>query len=215
MIEVHSINKSEALRYLGKGKNVQPTEQILGLVDICEQELLTAITPKFVYKKIDLPDNNIMSGKDIEAHLQGCECAILMCATLGNNVDKLIRLNSVNAIDKALIIDALASACIEQVCDKVEEIIKTEYSEYNLTWRFSCGYGDYPLEMQSAFINLLDAPRKIGLCTNQNYTLEPTKSVTAIIGLSKNAIPKHRHSCLTCNMADTCKYRKGGLHCVF
>lgn len=215
MIEIQNINKSEALRYLGKGKNIKLTQQMLDLVDICEQEILSVITPKFIYKKIDLPNTQFMSGNDIETHLQGCEFAIIMCATLGNGVDKLIRLNSIRAMDKAVIIDALASACIEQVCDKVEEIIKSEYNNYNFTWRFSCGYGDYPIKMQSLFINLLDAPRKIGLCTNQNYILEPIKSVTAIIGLSKNVIPKHKRGCLSCNMKDTCQYRKGGLHCGF
>lgn len=32
---------------------------------------------------------------------------------------------------------------------------------------------------------MLDAPKKIGLCTNDNFLLTPTKSVTAVLGLSK------------------------------
>ena len=32
-----------------------------------------------------------------------------------------------------------------------------------LTWRFSCGYGDFPLSQQKDFVNALELPKRIGV----------------------------------------------------
>lgn len=40
-----------------------------------------------------------------------------------------------------------------------------------MTFRFSPGYGDYPIEMQKEYLRILDAPRKIGLTTGDSVCL--------------------------------------------
>ena len=82
-----------------------------------------------------------------------------------------------------------------------------------MTFRFSPGYGDYPIELQKDFLRILDAQRKIGLTVNDNFMLVPTKSVTAVLGLSKNPIEQKKRGCAVCNMRDKCKYRRNGEHC--
>ena len=101
------------------------------------------------------------------------------------------------------------------MCDEVENLIKAENPDKFLTWRFSPGYGDYPLSLQSELLRILDAPRKIGLCTNENSILTPTKSVTAVIGVSDNPIENKRKGCASCNLKTTCKFRKAGTRCEF
>lgn len=84
-----------------------------------------------------------------------------------------------------------------------------------MTFRFSPGYGDYPIRLQPNFLKVLDAPRKIGLCTNETFLLTPTKSVTAIMGISKNEIEKKKRGCAVCSLKGSCRFRKAGSHCGF
>ena len=116
----------------------------------------------------------------------------------------------------ALILDSMASTAIEQVCDTAEKEIREKISKDNfMTWRFSPGYGDLPITIQREFVRVTDAEKRIGLTVNEGGILLPRKSVTAIIGLSKEPIPKQRRGCAYCNMNKTCQFRKGGTHCGF
>ena len=212
MITLEKLNRSEAIRYLG-GAGIQMNDQMEVLMDECEKMVLEKAAPKFLYIELDLPCDTIMGGRDIANHLDGCEKAILMCATLGTEIDKLIRINQISDMAKAVVLDSFASVAVEQECNKVDEIIAEKYNGYNMTFRFSPGYGDYPISLQQDFLRMLDAPRKIGLTTNDNYLLMPIKSVTAVLGLSKNPIERKKRGCAICNMRGKCRFRKNGEHC--
>lgn len=212
MIELEKLNRNEAVRYLG-GAGIRLNYRMDVLMDECEKAVLEKALPKYLYVEKDLPCPQIMGGKDIESHLNGCEKAIVMCATVGSEVDKLIRISQISDMARAVVMDSLASVAVEQVCNAFDKIIAEKYSDYNMTFRFSPGYGDYPIELQKIILQMLDAPKKIGLCTNDNFLLTPTKSVTAVLGLSKNSIERKKRGCAICNMRDTCKFRRKGLHC--
>lgn len=212
MITLEKLNRSEAIRYLG-GAGIQMNDQMEVLMDECEKMVLEIAAPKFLYIELDLPCDTIMGGRDIANHLDGCEKAILMCATLGTEIDKLIRINQISDMAKAVVLDSFSSVAVEQVCNRVDEIIAEKYAGYNMTFRFSPGYGDYPISLQQDFLRMLDAPRKIGLTTNENFLLMPTKSVTAVMGLSKNPIERKKRGCAICNMRGKCRFRKNGEHC--
>lgn len=61
-----------------------------------------------------------------------------------------------------------------------------------MTDRFSCGYGDLPVSTQKAFLQVVDAERKIGLHVSESCMLVPEKSVTAIIGIAENSTASYR-----------------------
>ena len=212
MRELEELNRNEAVRYLG-GAGIRLNYRMDVLMDECEKAVLEKASPKYLYVEKDLPCPQIMGGKDIESHLNGCEKAIVMCATVGSEVDKLIRISQISDMARAVVMDSLASVAVEQVCNAFDKIIAEKYSAYNMTFRFSPGYGDYPIELQKIILQMLDAPKKIGLCTNDNFLLTPTKSVTAVLGLSKNPIERKKRGCAICNMRETCKFRRKGLHC--
>lgn len=214
MIELEKLNRNEAIRYLG-GSGIQMNEQMKSLMDECEKMVLEKAAPKYLYIELDLPCDEIMGGNDIANHLDGCEKAILMCATLGTEIDKLIRISQISDMAKAVVLDSFSSVAVEQVCNKIDEIIAEKYDGYYMTFRFSPGYGDYPISLQQDFLRMLDAPRKIGLTTNENFLLMPTKSVTAVMGLSKNPIERKKRGCAICNMRGKCRFRKNGEHCGF
>ncbi len=206
------------------GKN-KPDDQIQEIIDNCEKELLNSITPAYYYSifninhepnKVTLENCNLsLIGEDISNHLKDCDKAILFCATLSHGPDKLIRINQVRDMTKSIIIDALASAAIEQICDLIQEEIKERFPSLYQTWRFSPGYGDLPLDIQKEFINVLSATKRAGISSTNTNMLIPSKSVTAIIGLSENIIPKQKRGCQVCSLRETCVYRLKGEHCGF
>lgn len=223
MVTLDKINREEALRYLGFCGN-PPDGRTLELIEQCEQELLAAARPGYVYRGFTVRGTEnaigfqdcglVLTGEDIKAHLAGCEKAVLMCATIGAGTDRLIRKAQVEDMAKAVVLDSLASAAVEQVCDKVEELVSRDFPAYHKTWRFSPGYGDMPIAVQNELLFVLDAQRKAGVCTNASCMLTPIKSVTAVIGLSKQEIIKKKRSCNECNLRGTCAFRKAGTRCV-
>lgn len=214
MIKLEKLNRAEILRYLG-GSKVEINEAMDELLDKCEEKILSEASPKYLYKSVTLPENSLIKGDAVKAHLKDCESAVILCATIGAKVDKLIRRASVEDMAQAVVLDAMASSAVEQICDKLDGIIAEEYRGKYLTSRFSPGYGDYPIELQKSFLQLLDAPRKIGLCASESSLLTPAKSVTAIIGISGKPLEKRRSGCISCNLRETCKFRKTGERCEF
>lgn len=214
MIELKGLSRKETIRYLG-GSKVTLNKKIEAMMDICEQQILSYAKPKYLYKLISLPFENIITGNDIENLLTGCDKAVVMCATLGNDIDKLIRITQISDMAKAVVLDSMASVAVEQLCNKVDETLAQTYPNLYMTYRFSPGYGDYPIEMQKTILNLLDAQRKIGLTTNDNFLLIPSKSVTAVAGFSKTPIKQKNRGCACCNMRASCKYKESGEHCGF
>lgn len=223
MFVLDKINRDEALRYLGY-KGSKPDENTLKIIEQCEQALIQAAAPKYLYRRFDISfqNNGIdvngtgikLTGKSVAAHLEGCSSVVFMCATLSSSVDRLIRQFQTTDMTKAVITDALASAAIEQVCNAADEEINNKFPDEYKTWRFSPGYGDLPLSLQPDFLRVMDAQRKIGLTIGESSMLIPTKSVTALIGVSKNELPKRKRGCAGCNMKAVCKFRKSGERCV-
>ena len=225
MIQINSINKGEAFRYIGcRGK--VPEGVIAEMSDECEKALLSAVKPNYVYRVFDIDANDgnkvrlhgcgfTLDGHDISAHLEGCSKAVLMACTLSAAADKIIRTAEITDMTRAFILDGMASAAVEQVCNAAEDEIFSSLTGFNRTWRFSPGYGDFPIDIQRDFLNLLNAPKQIGLCASANSLLIPRKSVTAVIGLSENELPKRKRGCGCCSMRKTCAFRKRGDRCEF
>ena len=59
------VNVNEALRYLGYGDN-KPDNNTKKILDICSEELLKVIQPKYVYRVFDLNEDYSIDGVDFE-----------------------------------------------------------------------------------------------------------------------------------------------------
>ncbi len=221
---IDSVNIAEALRYMGH-KGTEVTENMKEVICKCEKKLLEGIKPDFTFRCFDICIDEdgvliegtpfVLKGNDIKNHLLECQKVVLMCATLGISSDKLMRQLSVSDVTENFITDALASALIEQVCDNAEREIKNKFPDWFMTWRFSPGYGDFPIEQQSDFLSVTEASKRIGVYLSEGGMMIPSKSVTAVIGLSKNKIKQSKLGCASCNMAGRCEFRKRGEHCGF
>ncbi|MCI8361411.1 MAG: methionine synthase [Clostridiales bacterium] len=223
-----AIDKSEALRYLGhRGQDV-PAD-LSALIDDCMEQCMAAARPRQVSRRFDLSAGMdglelvgtglSLPGRDIAAHLAGCSACLLMAATLGVDMDNLIKRYESVDLTRSLILDACAASLIESVCDEAEAALRqqAEGEGKGLTGRYSPGYGDLPLELQPRFTALLDTVRRIGLCCSRTDILLPRKSVTAIMGITDRppAGPSVRQgcgrNCADCKLTD-CYYRKEEAH---
>lgn len=221
MMTLNPISKEEASRYMGiKGV---PDEKISEMLDRCEIIVRESVRPKYVYRKTTVcftengvllgGVNTVLSGMDIKKHLSGCTEAVVMAVTLSAEADKLIRRTAVTDMAEALAVDCLCSAGVEQVCDRVEKEIFEKVKAKYRTWRFSAGYGDLPLDIQKDLLLFLNAQRRIGLTVTENSLLLPSKSVTAIIGISETPVERGRKGCESCQMRDRCAFSASGKTC--
>ena len=112
----------------------------------------------------------------------------MFCATLSAQVDALIRRWESGDMLRALALDCCAAAAVEQMCDQIELELQGQFPGCSFPFRYSPGYGDLPLELQNPLLDLLDAPRRVGLCASASHILTPRKSVTAILGVADGPI---------------------------
>ena len=113
MITLGELDYDEALRYMGvkKGKADANT---LAMLPQCEQLVIKNSIPRYRYGIFDIEKtdkgiqvintNLLLTGKDIERHLNGCYGIVLMCATLSGNIDNLIRTAQLQDMSKAIVI---------------------------------------------------------------------------------------------------------------
>jgi len=213
------LDRGEVLRYLGfYGRD--PGQDAAADIDRCQALLFKTARPRVVWRRFDLaPDGTLAgtgfrpAGADIRAHLAGCTAAILMAATLGGEAEALIRRTQVKSMGDALILDACASAAVENVCDNLCDDIARSVAPLYLTDRFSPGYGDLPLSQQGALCAALDVGRRIGVTLTESGLMLPQKTVTAILGVSPVPVKKRPRGCASCGLSDTCTFRKDGISC--
>ena len=195
--------RAETLRYLGAG-GWQPDAASQVLLQKAENALRAAAT---------LPLHN--AGNDIARHLRGCDAMVLMAVTLGSGADTLMRRLELTDIALAAVVDAMASAVMEELCNALEAEIRTSVQAqgHYLTGRFSPGYGDCPLTLQQPFAIALDTVRGLGMAVTPENLLTPRKSVTAILGVADHPVTGARAGCGHCLLREKCEYRKRGTTC--
>lgn len=189
------ITRSEVYRYLGYGRNI-PDETVKALVDECEEELTELISPKRVYRFFDITyrdENTVktevlsLESSALSRNLRGCFRLAMTAATLGPKVDILLQKYSRISPGKAVVIQALAAAAMEDYMDEIEEEIRNSLDGgLYMRPRFSPGYADLSLEYQKDLFRILDVPRKIGATLMDNLIMAPSKTVTAFIGISRS-----------------------------
>lgn len=215
-------NINEILRYLGAGDT--PPDSLRQQADAIAQQLCRQLQPRYSYRlfpilrqggRFFLPQTGItLAGHTATTMLESCDQAVLLCCTLGTEFDTMLRARQARDMAEAVILDACGSALVEAGCDAVQQELQERFPDKYLTDRFSPGYGDLPLTLQPLICTALDARRRIGVHITPSLLLNPSKSVTAIIGLSHQPQMARVRGCGYCALAQTCALRKGGKRCA-
>lgn len=121
--------------------------------------------------------------KDLAQNLKNCATVYLTAATLGPQVDSVIRREQILNPAMAVVLQSAGAMFAEKLVDYANSAIKDDARKRGKTTktRFSPGYGDIPLEVQKIFFRLLPCA-KIGLTLTDSLIMAPEKSVTAFVG---------------------------------
>ena len=183
----------EVARYLGYRKAAGPDVDVKALMEKAAQEMQAVMKPQAVFEVFDLPVNEnsnlrfadiSLQSRDLSTNLSNCSQVALLAATIGPQVDALIRRNSSLDPVYASILQATGAMFIEELVDFVNDEIKKIADSQGLKTkpRYSPGFGDVPLDIQRDFFRLLPCTR-IGLTLMDTLIMAPEKSVTAFVGL--------------------------------
>ena len=215
------LNVSEALRYLGvRGA---PDPALLSQLSTAADRLARAAPPRWVWRAYPLafgPEGPALEGAGLALPgemaarmLGGCAQAAVLNCTLGAAFEALLRAEQARGMARAALLDACGSAWVEAGCDEAQAEISARFPGLHPTDRFSPGYGDLPLSLQRDICGALDAPRRLGVQVTDSLLLNPSKTVTAVIGLSDRPQPARIRGCAYCDLRENCQYRKGGTTC--
>lgn len=145
---------------------------------------------------------------DLQKCLINSDECIMLAATAGHEIDRLITRYQRFEPSRALIMQAFGAERIESMldvfCDEMEAEISLE--GLHITPRFSPGYGDLPLETQRDFFRILDISHQIGISLGDSLLMRPSKSVTAIMGITDKCKGSNPNKCSACKKTN-CTYR--------
>ncbi len=218
MVEIITLKASELeiperiiKEYLGY-YDLEASGEILDIIEDCKKEVLACIDCRACISKVECCEKEgkkICLGfietesKSLAGNLKNCDSAYVIAATTGVALHRLIGRNIIISPVRGMVTDALGSAAIEAFCDHINMTIgDVDY----LRPRFSPGYGDLTLGCQPKILEFLDATKQIGLGLTEKGMLTPVKSVTAIIGLSKEKNKcRSKKGCMVCDR-ENCPY---------
>lgn len=219
MIELHKenfpitdVNRREIYRYLGY-RGATPDAVVTAAVERAVEWLTETCTFRAVWTRLPLREGldfglGAIESRSLARNLDGCRELFLFAGTIGIEADRKIRREEVSSEAVGVIYDASASAAVEAGCNALNERLRAivEAEGKFLRPRFSPGYGDFELEKQGDLLELLSAPKHIGLTLSPSLLMLPTKSVSALIGISDKPTGC-REVCEGCEKVD-CLYRE-------
>ena len=147
----------EALRYAGVRAD-ESGDMHRKMAEIAAQCMKT-VTPRCTYRVSEIAWENgmpslfggqlVLPGRTAAVMLRSCSHAALLVCTLGTTFDALARQVQARDFADALLLDGFGGAYVEAGCNAAEREIAAKLPGKYLTDRFSPGYGDLPLDVQS------------------------------------------------------------------
>ena len=209
------LNEKEVLRYAGQRDH---QKMILGdLKKACRGALLLA-QPQCTWNIYDYDEDNFsiltptgsfpLSSEILRNHLQGCHQIVVLAVTIGAQLEDQVDANfSSGQYTQALLLDAAGSTAVEATANQVNQAINAQLSKLGFFTlaRFSPGYGDWDLAIQSELLPLTGGAA-IGMTVTESSMLVPRKSITAVIGVHpewlRNFPKDSLNDAIQCNLSN-------------
>lgn len=217
----HSALLEGAARRLGYEDLTSLPEQMLHLLQDSTATLIEAAEPQAVWKAapIESVEPDLIRGisfeiasaqwAEVAGHLELPGFIVAYALTLGPVVDDRIARVHSDSLTTAYVLDAAASEAIELIAETLEEAIRREADlrDYEWTRRFSPGYCDWSLAGQETLFAFL-RPEGIGIRLTPAYSMQPEKSITAVV-LAAKTVPL-KSPCSLCEERDCQSRRASG-----
>ena len=147
------------------------------------------ITPRLCYRTVAVVREGDRVGLDfatvaspsLSHHLSGCTHAVLLVATVGLALDRMIARERSRSPVRALLLGAIGTERVEALCDAFCEALHEAGT--GPVARRSPGYADLSLSLQTPLLAFLDAPHRVGVMLSEHLLMSPSKSVSAIVGM--------------------------------
>jgi len=202
-------DQDKILRIIYHGNNNVHEERKKELNNIIE-ESYQLINSKALYtslaiKKITNEEIILENGKRLKSSLltKKLKCSpelIFYLITIGDKLEEKIGELSGNLL-QAFILDRIGTYALELTTDHLEKLIKKERN-YQQISKFSPGSTRFwDIEQQKVIFEILDGKR-IDVKLNDNYLMIPKKSVSGVMGLTKQKF----YECQICKK--NCEYRR-------
>ena len=156
--------------------------------DICRPKAKAALLKIAAHSEnsTTLENGLVLESAKLAKMLAGSGSALLMGATLDMAVIETINqeLKNGDAV-YGVVLDAYASECVDDSLDfimQAQQRNNFRIGKMLTKHRFSAGYGDLDLSYQKDLFDILDMG-KFGVRINENFLMEPEKSVIAICGV--------------------------------
>lgn len=207
-----SVDYKEILRYAGQKES---TDEYNEIIVECLEEITKKLTFNVCYRPINISvvgaevmvENKKITSSNLAKNLEGCKEGFIFVSTIGLEIDRAIEKYKKISPLKALIMHAIGVERIESLADAFCNYLSSIINDnQKIKPRFSPGYGDFSLEDQGIFFELLDAGKLLGVSLNDSYLMSPSKSVSAIVGITKGELFK-KEDCAQCEQKD-CAYRR-------
>lgn len=210
------VNRQETARYLGlHGRTAG--EETDALIEACAGELEAAAVPRRAYRRVpvgEAPYGVVLAGdriesRDLAERLHGCREAFLLAVTLGAPVDRLLHKYGRVDVARAAVLHAASIALLEEWEARCEEELLQALRPEGayLKPRFGPGYGDFSLNCQALILHRLHAGKRMGMTLTEGGMLLPSKSCTAVLGITKTGNSCPLEKCRLCG-DHSCPYRK-------
>jgi len=142
---------------------------------------------------IDIKEESVVFETGVEINsasiarlLSSCHAAAFMSATVGSAIVKMAS-EAISSGDggSGVIFDAVGSETVEAAIEWLNVYIGStikKNGEVLTASRFSPGYGDFKLEYQGLFYEMLQL-ENMGVALTESFIFVPEKTVTAIVGI--------------------------------
>lgn len=209
-----AVPRSEVMRLLGyKEGRTQVDERHLALVDqgIALARAAAAPAASLAYCAITVQGDLVTTAvpglawrsRSLSRLLQGAVAVSLVAGTLGPGIEEKTReLFAAEEFALATIVDAAGSALVHGLLLALQASLQQQAGA--LTPLYGPGYGDWPIEDQTALTEAAGGPA-IGLISTETCYLTPQKSLVGIFGWKADGRPV-ASGCSLCTMAG-CAYR--------
>ncbi|MEG1608734.1 MAG: hypothetical protein RR348_02590 [Clostridia bacterium] len=215
MLNKEQFDYNCVLRYLNISQN--NLKDYKCAIDNAIAEVTSLLVPKTAYRLFEMSvvdnkchiENGCVNGnfdivsKDMASCFKGCEHVLIMAVTIGGDIDKKLKYYYSVDLDKAKIVDAVASVCVENLLDELEAQLRHVFAPKHFSMRFSAGYGDAQLCLQKPILQSIDGFERLGITLNDKFFMTPTKSITALIGLG-DCVEGVVDPCAVCKFKGKC-----------
>lgn len=157
------------------------------------------MNPKGVYRLLNVSSREsdritlqnhpfVIQSRQVQKMLYKSDPVCFLMVTIGPQMEEEVKhLFQDGRTACGVVLDAIASETADAVADHLHRVVLKELAEesgYSVTPRFSPGYGDWPVTVQSELLEVCDG-RRIGISVNPSSFMVPKKSVSAVLGWVK------------------------------